>query len=324
MDLSRWADAFGTQAMSNPIDRKVATALRSYTVLAIIALLVGAAVVPYAAGFVGSDDQEQYVAVVSVDETITDSTATDVVRELRALRANESVRAVVLRVSSPGGGAAASEAMYLAVKRLAAEKPVYASVGSVAASGGFYTILPSERIYATPASVVGSVGVIATLPPEGLPGSVTTGPDKANGGMTRDEFRAGVETLKRAFVGAVVAERGDALTIDRQTVAEADAYNGGRAVEAGYADEIGGLEAAIAGAASAADLAEYEVAYRDPAQPQFSLLGLNGDTAAADHRGPYEFGSVETVRYLMLYGVPTEDVRVVWANETAATTEVGA
>jgi protease-4 len=309
--------------MSNPIDRKVATALRSYTVLAIIALLVGAAVVPYAAGFVGSDDQEQYVAVVSVDETITDSTATDVVRELRALRANESVRAVVLRVSSPGGGAAASESMYLAVKRLAAEKPVYASVGGVAASGAFYTILPSDRIYATPSSVVGNVGVIATLPPEGLPNSVTTGPDKANGGMTRDEFRAGIESLKRAFVGAVMAERGDALTIDRTTVAEADAYNGGRAVETGYADEIGGLEAAIAGAASAAEISDYEVAYRDPAQPQFGLFGFGGDTTVVDHRGPYEFGSVETVRYLMLYGVPTDDVRVVRANATAATAEVG-
>jgi protease-4 len=310
--------------MSNPIDRKVATALRSYTVLAIIALLVGAAVVPYAAGFVSSDDQEQYVAVVSVDETITDSSATDVVRELRSLRANESVKAVVLRVSSPGGGAAASESMYLAVKRLAAEKPVYASVGGVAASGGFYTILPSERIYATPASVVGSVGVIATLPPEGLPASVTTGPDKANGGMTRDEFRAGMESLKRAFVGAVMEERGDALTVDRTTVAEADAYNGVRAVENGYADEIGGLEAAIAGAASTAGISNYEVAYRDPAQPQFNLFGLNSDKAAVDHRGPYEFGSVETVRYLMLYGVPTDDVRVVRTNTTASTTEVGA
>ncbi|MBV0900298.1 S49 family peptidase [Haloarcula salina] len=294
--------------MNNPIDRRVATALRSYTVLAVVALLVAAAIVPYAASVAATDDQ--YVAVVNVDETITSSSAQSTVQELRALRSNESVEAVVLRVSSPGGSAAASESMYLAVKRLAAEKPVYTSVGQYAASGAYYTAVPSDRIYVTPASLVGHVGVIGTVPGDGLSSAATTGPDKAHRGMTRDQYFASLESMKRSFVGAVVTERGDRLTVSRQTVAEASAYTGGRAVQTGYADEIGGLEAAIAGAAEAAGLSEYQVTYRNPAQPQSLLLlaGSNGAgqnaTAAAAERAPYTFRGVDSVHFLMIYGTP--------------------
>jgi len=303
--------------MNNPIDRRVVTALQSYTVLAIVAVLVGAAVVPFATTAVAED--EQYVAVVNVDETISGTTAQETVQQLREVRSNESVKAVVLRVSSPGGSAAASESMYMAVKRLAAEKPVYTSVGQYAASGAYYTAVPSDRIYVTPASVVGHVGVIGTAPGDGLSPAATTGPDKAHRGMTRDEYYASLESMKRAFVGAVMTERGDRLSVSRATVAEASAYSGGRAVQTGYADEVGGLEAAIAGAAEAAEMSEYQVVYHDPAEPRGLFFGASNDDSteqtATDERAPYSYRGVDSVHFLMIYGTP-EDGRVV-ANSTA-------
>jgi len=304
--------------MNNPIDRRVATALRSYTVLAVIAILVGAAVVPYAASVTAED--EQYVAVVNIDETITSSSAQDTIQQLRELRTNESVKAVVLRVSSPGGSASSSESMYLAVKRLSEEKPVYTSVDQYAASGAYYTAVPSDRIYVTPASIVGHVGVIGTAPSDGLSSSATTGPDKAHQGMTRDEYYASLESMKRSFVGAVMTERGDRLNVSRETVAEASVYNGGRAVQTGYADEVGGLEAAIAGAAEAAGLSEYQVVYHNPAGAQGLLVlsggsGVSGNATVAAESAPYTFRGVDSVHFLMIYGTP-ENQRVIYNSST--------
>ena len=297
--------------MNNPIDKRVATALQSYTVLAIVALLVGAAVAPYAVAF--ADSNEQYVAVVNVDETITGSTAQDTVQELRSLRSNESVEAVVLSIDSPGGGAAASESLYMAVKRLSNEKPVYTSVGSTAASGAYYTAIPSDGIFVTPGSLVGSVGVRSTVPPSGLPNGVTTGPDKA-GLMTQDEYYAAIESMQRSFVGSVIQERGENLTVSRETVAEATVFIGGRAVQTGYADEIGSTEDAIAAAASDAGVSNYQVTYRDPAQPQtLSLFSSSGSDATnrtvVAERAPFDDNGVDRIRFLMLYGTLESEQR---------------
>lgn len=290
--------------MDNPIDTYVATALQSYTVLAIVALLIGAAVAPYAVAV--AESNENHVVVVNVNEPITDSSAQDTVRELRSLRQNDSVKAVVLSVNSPGGGAAASESMYLAVKRLSEEKPVYTSVGSVAASGAYYTAIPSDRIYVTPGSLVGSVGVRASLPPSGLSQGVTTGPDKA-GLTTNDEFIAAIESQKRSFVGSVMEERGENLTVSRETVAEATVYVGGRSVNTGYADEIGTTEDAIAAAAADAGVSEYQVSYRDPAQPQTTSLLAASESDATNSTVTVEQSAiadngVQRVRFLMLFG----------------------
>ncbi|MFD1527245.1 S49 family peptidase, partial [Halolamina salina] len=227
--------------MENPIDRYVATALRSYTVLAIVGLVIGATIAaPFAAGVVSSEPDR--IAVVSIDETITGTTAQETISRLRQLRTDGSVKAVVLRISSPGGSAAASEQLYLAVKRLADEKPVVTSVGQYAASGAYYTAIPSEEIYVTPASIVGHVGVIGTAPSDGLSAQSTTGADKAHRGMTRDQYFAALESMKRAFVGAVMTERGDRLSVSRGTVALASAYHGGAMHVLSFDDRLTGAK----------------------------------------------------------------------------------
>jgi protease-4 len=287
--------------MSNRIDALVREALSSYAVLAIIAIVVGAMVVPPAIDSVAGPDGT--VAVVTLDEAISGSTADQTVRELRDVRRNDSIDAVVLRVDSGGGGVTGSEAQYRAVKRLASEKPVVTSVRSMAASGAYYTILPSDKIYAEPSSMVGHVGVIAMFSSaDGVPAPMTSGPDKASG-ATIDEYRAQLETLKRSFVGTVVDERGDEITLSRTEIAQAKIYTGAEAARNGYVDEVGGLETATDEAARRAGLDSYTTTYRDPASMSglLSILASNGTA-----RGTPSAGTVaaDRVRYLALWGTP--------------------
>lgn len=299
--------------MTNPIDKLAKTLATSYVVIAIVALLVGAAVAPavQSAATATTEDPE-YVAVVTLDQTIYGSSADATIEELREVRENDSIEAVVLQVDSPGGAASASEAQYMAVKRLAAEKPVVTAVRGMAASGMYYTILPTEHIFATPASLVGNVGVRTSVPPgSGVPNEVTTGPDKLTGG-TAEETRARVRTLKNAFVGTVVEERGDDITLSREEIAHGKIYSGAKAVQNGYADEIGDTEAAVKKAASLADLDEYQIADR---QPEFSsgfffLSAENGENTTVVQEQQFEYEGVDTVHYMMLYGTPEYDTEV--------------
>jgi protease-4 len=200
----------------------------------------------------------------------------------------------------------------MAVKRLATEKPVVTAVQGMAASGMYYTILPSETIYVTPASLVGNVGVRTSVPPgSGVPGELTTGPDKLTGG-TAGETRARVRTLKNAFVGTVMNERGDRLTLSREEVAHGKIYSGARAVENGYADEIGDTTRAIEDAASRAGLEDYAIADREPANTGGVILFSSGSTGnrTTVEAAPFDYHAVDTVHYLMLYGTPEYDTEV--------------
>jgi protease-4 len=261
-------------------------------VAVVAGLLIGSVAAPLAWGYTAAPENEGTVAVVELSSVISGSSAQDVVRELRDVRTNESIDAVVLRVNSPGGSAAASEALYLAVKRTAAAKPLVVSVGDFAASGGYYAAAPAEAIYVTPGSIVGSVGVRASLPDGGdLPQGVTTGPDKA-AGATREEALARVESLRQAFLSSVMNERGDRLELSRTELGKAKVYAGARAVQLGLADRTGGLDAALQRAADEAGIDSYDVTYRSPEPSLGGLLFSAGDGDAR----------VETVRYLMLYG----------------------
>ncbi|WP_336034255.1 S49 family peptidase [Halobacterium yunchengense] len=269
----------------------------------VVGIVVGAAAAPYAWSY--ADQPDGTVAVVELHGTITGETATGVVDNLREARQNDSVEAVVLDVDSPGGTASASEQLYLAVKRTAAEMPVVTSVTGTAASGSYYAAVPSDDIYVTPASVVGSVGVRATLPDASVPeGQVVTGPDK-NAGATHDEVRQRVETLRRAFVGSVFAERGDRIDLTREEVSHAKVYAGATGVQNGLADDVGGVDAAVAAAAADAGLGDYDVARMDAPQPSvLSQLGLSAEDApeVPSTEQVFEYRGVDTVQYLMLHG----------------------
>ncbi|ELZ96677.1 S49 family peptidase [Haloferax sulfurifontis] len=275
-----------------PIRKQTRTAI--YVVAVVAALITGGVLAPVAWEYTSAPDGT--VAVVTLDGAITPASAERVIQDLHQVRNNDNVDAVVLRVNSPGGTVAASESLYLAVKETADEKPVVANVAGQAASGGYMAILGSDYVYATPSSQLGSVGVYGSVPPiqlSNIEGIVTTAPTKGTGG-TAEEVRHSVERMKQTFVGLVLEERGDALTVNRETVSRAKVYNGIIAVENGFADGIGGRQAAIDEAAERANIEDYRVV----------TLENNGKTSNTNTSLSFE--NIDTPQYLALHGVPDE------------------
>ncbi|MBN2225709.1 MAG: signal peptide peptidase SppA [Deltaproteobacteria bacterium] len=101
------------------------------------------------------------VAVIEVKGVIADSE--EIIKQIKEYKENSNVAAVVLRVNSPGGSAAASQEIYEELKKLAKEKILVVSMGDVAASGGYYISVAADFIYANPATTTGSIGVIAEM-----------------------------------------------------------------------------------------------------------------------------------------------------------------
>jgi protease-4 len=253
---------------SEGVPRKVADDVRrafgaltqSYILLIIVGILIGFQVAPYVTSITSEEPAQPRVAVISLSGSIDGQTASQVVNQIERARADPRVEAMVLRVNSPGGGASASEQLYLTVARAAADMPVVVSVSSFAASGAYYASLPADYIYTKPSSLVGSVGVVFVAPTEIAPLErvVVTGPSKLSGGDLQSWYYK-IDAAKQAFLGAVMAQRGDELSISREKVATAQLFSGAQSVQMGIADEIGGLQTAIEDAAERADLESYGV-----------------------------------------------------------------
>ena len=209
----------------------------------------------------------QKLAIVELEGLILESEP--VVRELQEHQDNPSVRAMVLRINSPGGVVGPTQEIYAAVKRFRkAGKPVVASLGSVGASGGYYVAAAADRIYANPGSLTGSIGVVMQMTNvEGLLKKVgveyvvvKSGRYKDIGNFARamspEERRilqALLDDVYNQFVDAVAQGRG----LDRQAVlgfADGRVVSGQAAKEIGMVDALGGLEDAIEGAAQLAGL----------------------------------------------------------------------
>lgn len=291
--------------MSNSPDGSSLTKAQSYALVAAAAVLLSAVLAPVA--YDRATEPDGSVAVITVEGFISSDSVSAVQEDLREARENESVDAVVLNVDSPGGGAAASEQLYLSVQRTAKEMPVVASVKSTGASGAYYAMLPARDIYVTPASIVGSVGVRGAAPAPSLPGEIKSGPDKAS--ATADQRRAQIETLQRAFVGSVMKHRSDDLELSRTEVAHAKVYTGARAVDNGMADRIGSTQDAIRQAANAAGLDDYEVYRKEPPRTGglFLLSTQDGGTVVVE-KSPVGYDAVDSPTLLMVYGnVRTQD-----------------
>jgi protease-4 len=173
---------------------------------------------------------------------------------LEALRRDPVIRGVVLRIDSPGGDALASDLLWRAVDRVRGEKPVVASLGRVAASGGYYLASASDRVLAERASITGSIGVIGgKLNLDGLYRRLGIGRDAVERGrragmlsearaFTADERRAvrlEMEALYATFVDRVARGRGLAADAVHR-VAQGRVWSGARAARVGLVDAIGG------------------------------------------------------------------------------------
>lgn len=192
---------------------------------------------------------------------------------LRRALADESVRAVVLRVDSPGGSVFASEVISQEVEALqAAGKPVVASLGSVAASGGYWISVVADRIIASPATVTGSIGIFGMVPTfqrtlrmagigtDGVgttPWSGELRPDREMADHTKELFQLVIEDGYDDFISGVAAHRElDKDYVD--SIAQGQVWTGDDAFENGLIDQLGTFDDAVVAAAELAGLEEGE------------------------------------------------------------------
>ncbi|MGI9225732.1 MAG: signal peptide peptidase SppA [Woeseiaceae bacterium] len=190
---------------------------------------------------------------------------------LRQALNDESVKAVVLRVDSPGGSAFASEVIAQEIKELQeAGKPVVASLGSVAASGGYWISVVADKIVASPATVTGSIGVFGMLPTfqrtlaavgvatDGVattPWAAALRPDLEMSAETKQLVQLVIEDIYDDFITGVAENRGmDKADVDR--IGQGQVWSGVDALNNGLVDELGGFDDAIKAAASLAGLEE--------------------------------------------------------------------
>lgn len=199
----------------------------------------------------------------------------DIRKAMRLAVRNESVKAVVIRIDSPGGSALASEAMWQAVRRVASEKPVVVSIGSMAASGGYYLASAADHIIADPSAIVGSIGVVGgkfvmSDLYEKLGITTMTFQRGQNAGLfsstsrfddrQKRMVRTWMKNTYDQFTDRIRQTRGKKIK-DIDEVARGRIFLAKDAKDLGLVDELGGLSSAIRHAAGQANLqaGDYEV-----------------------------------------------------------------
>ncbi len=202
-------------------------------------------------------DRGEKVGVVELTGIITD--AKEIIKQLKNFREENTIKAIVIRIDSPGGGVGPSQEIFREIQKTVKTKKVVASMGAIAASGGYYVAAGADGIVANPGSITGSIGVIMgftnfqrLLEKIGLaPVVVKSGQYKDIGSpvrnMTEDErkiFKQFVDNIHRQFVEAIAEGR----KMDRakvESLADGRIFSGEEAKSIGLVDRLGNLEDAI-------------------------------------------------------------------------------
>lgn len=233
--------------------------------------------------------QGEKVLLLELKGTIpTDKALEDFLSQVRQAREDPGIKAVVLEVVSPGGGVTETEAIHRALKELAREKPLVASLGTVAASGGYYAATAAREILTTPTTVTGSIGVIATLPQvQGLLDKLGVGVEVLKEGRLKDmasglrpltpEEKAVIQSFLREAYELFVKRVAEGRRMPPEKVyrlADGRIYSGAQALALGLADREGYLEDAAQRAAELAGLTGFRlVRYKKPKGLLVELLG---------------------------------------------------
>ncbi|MBL7031694.1 MAG: signal peptide peptidase SppA [Nitrospira sp.] len=197
------------------------------------------------------------VALVRVTGIILDST--DVIAELKEHAKDRSIKAIVLRVDSPGGGVAPSQEIYEELLKIKGKKKIVVSMGSVAASGGYYISAPADRIVANPGTLTGSIGVIMEIPNvSNLMDKIGVETQVIKSGkhkdmasvfksLTQEEkniLQAVLDDVHDQFIEAVSEARGMEYEVVKE-LSDGRIFTGRMAKELGLVDELANLEDAI-------------------------------------------------------------------------------
>jgi protease-4 len=238
-------------------------------------------------------------------------------KAIRKARKDDKVKAIVLRVNSPGGSALASDVIWREMTLAKAEKPVVVSMGDVAASGGYYIACDADKIYASPNTITGSIGVFGILmsfeelytDKLGLTfDQVKTNKFADLGSTTRpltkeeyDIIQQGVVDIYHTFTSKV----SDGRNMSQEAVdaiGQGRVWSGTNAMDINLIDEYGGLEEAIKGAAQLAELDDYRVhelpEQKDPFQELLKELEEDMQTKWMKHQLGNEYKHFKTIQDL--------------------------
>lgn len=226
------------------------------------------------------------IGVIDIKGVITDAEA--VLADLESFRQEGGIKAVVVRIDSPGGAVGASQELFMAIRRLSREKPVVASMGSVAASGGFYAALGAQKIVAAPGTLTGSMGVIIKFAnleqifdKIGYQSQVVkSGQYKDMGSPDRSLTEAELTLLQELinsvhgqFVGDIAESR--ALSVaEVGKLADGRIFSGEQALEYGLIDELGNFHDAVRLAAKLAKMSRELPNLVYPPRESSGLLGI--------------------------------------------------
>jgi protease IV len=220
-------------------------------------------------------------------------------QELTKAREDDTIRAVVLRVDSPGGSALASDIIWHASNELRDKKPLIVSMGNVAASGGYYVSVGSSTIFADPGTLTGSIGVVGgKLITKGLWDWLGVSFHETKFGRNADLYntnrpfddrereivRKYMQEVYDDFTDRVVQGRNDRLKKDIDELAGGRVYTGRQALANGLVDRLGGLQDAIRFAAGEANISDYDTRLL-PEPKNFMDLLLESMTGKRDEDG---------------------------------------
>jgi protease-4 len=227
------------------------------------------------------------VALISIEGMIMDSK--DTVDEIKEYVKDPSIKAIVMRIDSPGGAVAPAQEIYEEIRKTVKKKKVIVSMGSIAASGGYYIASPATKIVANPGTLTGSIGVIMEIPNiEGLMNKLGIKTEVVKSGRHKDMaslFR-GIKKEEREILQNVlddvhdqfikaVAEGRKMLYDDVKKIADGRIFTGEQALKAGLIDELGSLDDAVQTAAKLSGIKGEPVVISK--KERFSLINLLRD-----------------------------------------------
>ena len=225
------------------------------------------------------------VAVLPISGLITDSEAT--IEQLKKFAKDDSVKAIVVRLNTPGGGVGPSQEIYEEVRKIRGKKVIVASMGALSASGGYYIACGADKIFANPGTITGSIGVLMQfvnvkdlIEKIGVKGFVIkSGSFKDTGSPVREMspeerklLQNVIDNVHSQFVNAVVEGR-KLPREDVLAIADGRILSGEQAKELGLVDALGNQEDAVAEAGKMAKI-EGEPRVVTPPKKKFSILDL--------------------------------------------------
>ena len=244
----------------------------------------------------GSAAGDRVAVVYAVGEIVSGEGSDEVIgsdrisRELRKVRRDDKVKAVVFRINSPGGSAMASDVIWREVSLLRETKPVIVSMGDVAASGGYYIAAAADSIFAQPNTITGSIGVFGVVPnmqnlindklgvtfdgvKTGQYADYRTNVDRPLTAEERNILQTEVNRIYDTFLQRVASGRG-LSTAQVDSIGQGRVWTGLQALENGLVDRLGSFDDAVSAAAAKAGLEDYRiVSYPAISSPFESLVG---------------------------------------------------